>query len=654
MALQDPPSTGKDTDDALLLASQAVASLTARGVGATTHPPQIPVDHLYHNPWNRPMTPAPMPLPSLNTTALPFHGVKVNGAKIAQSDDADSQRLPPSQLCGNHDESKVKTPDTNGQRDDEVSQQTGTVGADATVAEAQDQSSSDDLSEAQTSEGTQSRTSSESEDDLDRLDKYAFNCASQAYDHRLPQHLIGGTTIFAEKVTMGTSIYRCLELAEERGRTDIYPDPVPSKLEMKHSSKAVECIWVGILPTELEDSGDDTAEAQPNVKTTTKGQKKTKKVQSVIDLEDDQLDVVPHDPRALRVVAKKQNKPVKLWHLYALATSDYGSKLCQGWKVPHEDVFFFKAFRDDTVAGLMKRRHATDNKIKAVTFPAMPKVAPQVSPSLTQAASQVSDPATPATGSLPTPEASGQKEKSSRASRDATAKQSLEDGDGIAQGDDHAGNSANIAEDDNSPVVDKEPPAGFEPKDLENAQLAAKKPELIGTVHDDGDEDAYPEHAVSSTSSDFKDFLDDMLRNLSVVEPEGLKPGQKRKRVAFDPGCDEVANSRRKTGGGSRSDTQARDGEDDRAKPSSFVTTQQVNSFALKLKGMVNKLVAKQDVAGLRQCVTMMECIEKRGSPDPTSALAPYLSTSSKKDADPRNCNGKLREILVSSPSAPS
>lgn len=593
-----------------------------------------------------------MPLPSLNAAALPFHGVKGDGAKIAPSDDPESQGSPPSQLCGSHDESKVETPDTNGQRDDEVSQEAGTFGADATVTEPEAQSSSDDLSEAQTSEGPQSRTSSESEDDLDRLDKYAFSYASQAYDHRLPQHLLGGTTVFAEKVTMGTTIYDHLDSADNEGKNFGYPDIVPSKLEMKRTPKAVECIWVGILPEDSRDSGDDAAEVQPHgaPKALNKGQKKAKKVQSVIDLEDDELDVVPHDPHALRVVAKKQNKPVKVWHLYALATSDSGSKLCQGWKVPSEDVFFFKAFRDDTVAGLMKRRQATDHKIKAVTFPAIPASVPQVSPSLAQSTSRVSDPATPATGSLPSPEASGEKEKSSRPLRDATAKQSPEDGDGLAQGDDHAGNSANIVEDDNSPVVDKEPPAGLEPKDLENAQLAAKKPEIIGTVHDDGDEDAYPEHAVSSTSSVFKDFLDDMVRKLSVVEPEGLKPGQKRKRVAFNTGCDEVANSRRKTGGDSRSDTQVRDGEDGGAKTASFVTTQQINSFALKLKGMVNKMVAKQDVAGLRQCVTMMECIDKRGSPDPTSALAPYLSISSKKDADPRHCNGKLREILVSPP----
>lgn len=601
------------------------------------------------------MTPTPMPVPSLNTTALPFHGVKGNGAKIAPSDDPDSQGPPPSQLCGGHNESKVKTPGTNGQRDDEVPQETGTVGADAKVAEPQDQSSSDDLSEAQTSGGTQSRTSSESEDDLDRLDKYAFSYASQAYDHRLPQHLMGGNTIFAEKVTIGTTIYEHLDWADDKG-INVYPDIVPSKLEMKRTPKAVECIWVGILPVDLRDSGDDAAEEQPKgaPKAPNKGQKKAKKIQSVIDLEDDELDVVPHDPSALRVVAKKQNKPVKVWHLYALAKSWSGSNLCQGYKVPSEDVFFFKTFRDDTVAGLMKRRQATDHKIKAVTFPAIPASVPQASPSLTQSTSHVSDPATPATGSLPSPEASGKKGKSSPTLRYESAKRSPEDEDGLLPEFGPTQSSADISDEEVSPVADKQSPAGVEPRDLDNAQLAAKKRELIGTVQDDGDEDAYPEHAVSSTSSDFKDFLDDMVRKLSVVEPEGLKPGQKRKRVAFDPGCDEVANSRRRTGGGFRSDTQARDGEDDRAKPSSFVTTQQVNSFALKLKGMVNKMVAKQDVAGLRQCVTMMECIDKRGSPDPTSALAPYLSTSSKKDADPRNCNGKLREILVSSPSAPS
>lgn len=143
-----------------------------------------------------------------------------------------------------------------------------------------------------------------------------------------------------------------------------------------------------------------------------------------------------------------------------------------------------------------------------------------------------------------------------------------------------------------------------------------------------------------------------MVRELSVVEPEGAKLGQKRKRVAFDPGCDEVANTRRKTGGSSPGDTQARGGENG-AEPSSFVIAQQTDYLALKLKSMVNKLVAKRDIAGLRQCVTLMGCIEERGNPSHSSALAPYLSISSKKDADPRACNGKLRGILVSSPLSP-
>lgn len=562
-------------------------------------------DRLHCNPWNL-MAPGAMQTLSLDaTTTLPHHGQQ-NGAHLAQFG--------------------VPAPQNSEKAATMPQPETDAVEADATIAEAKREVSSDDLSDVQTSDGSESRILSES-NDIDRQDKYAFNYSSQAYDHQVPQDLSGGITIFAEKVCMGTLIHQYLEKADKQGDADVCPTLVPHELEMQRNPKSVECVWVGMLPAVRQDGDeDDGAEAQPKdaPRTPSKGQKRVTKPQSLLDLADDQLDIIPHNPRAFRVVAKIQTKQVKTWHLYALTTSDTGSKLCQGWKVSNEDVFFFKAFRDDAVPGLIKRKQATELKIKAKIFPPAPSpaVVSQSSSTPTKhATSPASDPVTPTTSNPPSPEMG----ESSRTLRAATA---------LSQKDDPAGISADNDEDDEGPIADTQSPAG-----------GSEGPIAVG---DDGSEEAFPEHALPSSDPTFKGFLDSMLRELSVAEPEGVNLGQKRKRVAFDTGGGEGANTRRKTGSGSQSDVQAQDGEDGVAGPSSFVIGEQTRHLARKLKNMVDKLVAKQDVSGLRQSVAMMECIQERRAPGPSSALAPYLSTSSKKDTDPQACKGKLREIRVS------
>lgn len=677
MAQQSLPSPGTEINDALDLASQAVASMNTQGSGAMPDFPDVhytPIYPIRRNSVTQPRAMPPMmPLPSSNaTTTLPYHEAPQNAMISGKPSVAARQGPDPAEQCGDHDEPEVETAREDEQKGVDASKETEAVGTDAAIAETQDEVSSDSLSDA--SEGPESGISAESEDDLDRADKYAFNYAGQAYDHQVPHHLTGGTTLFANKVTQGITILHHLESAEG----NVCPSLVPHEQEMKRAAKAVECIWVGMLPNPqsshkhaasasaqpesrpdatapaAQDEGDASTEGQRDGTSNIpkKVQKRAKKGLPIIDLEDDQLDIILHAPNALRVVAKKQTKAVKIWHLYALTTSGSDSKLCQGWKVHSDEVFFFKAFRDDTVAGVMKRKQTSDLKIKAVIFPANdpPPSVPKSPPPVKHSASLVSAPATPTPGGLPSPKPSGRKGKASQTVRDVTAKVATKvtskAEDVLSQEDDDAGSPAGNVEDGSGSDADNQSTAGQEPKELGVAQPATDQPEPTGTVHDDGDEDAYPEHAVSATSDSYKSFLDDMVREFSGIESIGAKRGEKRKRVAFEPICDRHANTRRKTGDSTRGNADT--GSLEREGSASFVVQQHTDHLVRNLTSMIDKLAAKQDVAGLRQCVTMVESIEKRGCPGPTSALAPYLSTTSKKDATTRACCGKLREILVS------
>lgn len=545
MTQETPSLPGTETGDSLNLASQVAASTATRDTGAMTSPLDFSVQPGPHGPFYQPIMPSKIP------------------------------------------------------QDAEI------VGVDVAIAEPQDETSSDSLSDAGMEDGPESQMSPEAEDEIDRLDKYAFNYTGQAYDHRVPQHLTGGTKLYAKKVTQGITILEHIRSAKDEDEISMCPELVPHEVEMKHNAKAVECIWVGMLPNlqsspkhttsvsaeqesrtdaaspAAQDGGDNaTAQAQIDGTSTSakKIRKRPKKVLSIIDLPNDELDIIPHNPVAFRVVARKQTRTVKTWHLYALTTSGSDSKLCQGWKVYSDEVFFFKAFRDDTIAGILKRRHASDDKIKAVTFPGNdpPPYVPQSSSPSKQSASLVSTPATPPPSGLPSP----------------------------------------------------------------------KPSELVGTVYDSDDEDAYPEHAVPANSESFENLVSGMISDLSVVDPASEKRGEKRKRVAFEPACDAPARLRRKTGGSSRSDAGTRGGPG-REGSASYVVQQHTDHLVRKLISMIDKLAANRDVAGLRQCVTMVDSIEKRGCPGPESALAPYLSTASRKDADPRACCDKLREILV-------
>lgn len=680
MAHQPPPTPDIELHDALNVAPQFVASMNNQGSGPNTGPLDSSLQTNPGDYFNQLTSPNMVPLPSPNaTTTLPYHESQQHGVNLAQPDVTDRQPSLPAEKDGDPDEPEVDFPHENAQQDAQTHQETGQVGTDVTTAGPQGEISSENSSNQDMSDGSESRVSPESEEDLDRLDKYAFNYVGQAYDHRVPQHLTGGTTLFAKKVIQGIAILEHLESAESQDKGSVCPKLEPEEVEMKRTAKAVECIWVGMLPnpqgdhkhaasasvqpeslagaasSAVQDDGHNSTETKSNGTSNNpkKVQKRAKKGKPIIDLEDDELDIIPYTNNAFRVVAKKMTRTVKTWHLYALATSDSDSELCEGWRVYFDEVFFFKAFRDDTVAGFMKRKHTSDERIKAVIFPAkkpLPLV-PQTAPLAKRSASDASAPATPTPGGLPSPKSSGRKAKASRTVRDASAKQACKDGDMPDQEVGDAGSPVGNLEEGNGFDADNLHAARNERQESKRARQETTHPKRAGIIYDDGDEDSYPDYAVSATNACYKNFLDDMVRELSVVGPSGAdiangKQGEKRKRVAFESSCGDVANTRKKLGDNSRGSVVARDGLE-REGSDSFVVQQHTDHLARKLTSIINKLAAKQDVAGLHQCVTMVESIEKRGRPDPASALAPYLNTTSKRDATRRACCAKLREILV-------
>lgn len=684
MAQQPPQLISTANGDALNMASQAVASMDTQASGALTKPSDLTTSHISGDSIDPSVMPSMMPPPTTNVLSpFPENRAQNYDTEPDCSNLEANQNAKQLQRGGIQDEIEVKIPQEDAEQDAKVQKEAQIFDLVAEAGEQRDDSSSDDLSDVEMSDESESRMSLKSEEEIDRLDKYAFSFAGQAYNHRVPQNLTGGTTLFASKLLQSTTISQYFEGAREQDALYKSPKLIPHSLEMKTAPKTVECIWVGMLPSSqnshkrtasasvepqllndptspgTQDGITDAAQTQVDgpAKARNKTKKRATKVQlPIVDLEDEQLDVISFDPNALRVVAKKVDKPVKARFLYALARQNSISKLCQGWKVPFEEVFFFKTFRDDTITGFMKRRQATDSRIKAVTFPANPSPSLDTrSVSVDQLSTQLSSTPTPPCSSLPAPPSSKRKGKG-KASR-VISGGNIGQAAGVGQAD-NAEVSLNQEggqflgpvdkiNDCKDSVLDNQLAAKPGTRGVETARLEPGPPELAGIFYEDGDDDAYPEHAVSPTSRPFMTFIDDMVRQLSVIGPVDMNPGEKRKRVAFEPSREQAANSRRKTGGSLGSNDFVR-GHEVRAESASFVAQQDTEYLVKKLTSLVDKLAAKQDTAGLRQCVTMVDCIEKRCRPGPKSALGPYLSISSRNDQDPEFCCGKLREILVS------
>lgn len=210
--------------------------------------------------------------------------------------------------------------------------------------------------------------SSAGEESVDVLDKYAFNLDRKAYEHGVPIHLTVGTVIYARKLSTTT-------LAQHRndaGCEGVCPPLVPAPAEGRKSmtSKSIECVWVGMFPS--QDQADEPSDGNAGEGSASKLVKhKAKPKASIADLSKGSMKTIPFDPNGLRVVARRSDKAAKAWFLYVLVNPADDNKRCEGFKVEFEKVYYFRQFRDDVERGFQARRVAMKERIMEKTFPAL-------------------------------------------------------------------------------------------------------------------------------------------------------------------------------------------------------------------------------------------------------------------------------------------
>lgn len=265
----------------------------------------------------------------------------------------------------------ISDPGTNERQDtEERSASQSYLSLDSTTSDSDKDGKEDFDLEKRDNETQEVTMTLQSEDDLDQLDKYAFNFAREAYDHHVPQQLTNGITFHVNSLAPLTT---SLKQRREEVDNDITPTLLPQPNEFEKGSKTVECVWVGMLPSPAAvlqiqsklDQNSEEASAEGDLKP---GKKRSlKKTSTVASIRDDEMKVIAFDQGALRVVARKSDRITKDIHIYALVQPHYTTKL-QGFKVGFDEVFYFRDFRDDTAISILRRKQATVAKIKASVF----------------------------------------------------------------------------------------------------------------------------------------------------------------------------------------------------------------------------------------------------------------------------------------------
>lgn len=385
MAKSTPQATGPEADDTLDMASQAVASMIPQAAAAVsgTPGPQENVDQVQVRSI-RPCLPPP------TVIADPAIGKQVKQNK-------DSTKKHGIQVPLKADSLKVATKNKEPQ---------GMISSEADPES--------DVEMIDLVEGVCPPPKAKEED---MFDKYAFDLEGKAYDHHIPQPLTNTTFLYIGRLHPQTAnlMEHCQE-AEAKDEIDICPPLTPHKNELNPETKtwdgrkAIECVWVGMLPgwkiqkktasvvaqhQQMEASPVD--EAQVDGSAEKKVPKKAKPALRIVDLTPENMSSIPYDPTALRVVAKRSTKVTKNWFLYALLNPDPATKLCQGWRVKIDEVFYFKAFRGDEDTGYLLRKQATQEKIRALIF----YKEPSSSAHLSRSKQSDNSPSTPSTGQPP-------------------------------------------------------------------------------------------------------------------------------------------------------------------------------------------------------------------------------------------------------------
>lgn len=553
-----------------------------------------------------------------------------------------------------------------------------------------------------------------SEDELDKMDKYAFNFAREAYDHHVPQQLTNGITFHVNSLAPLTTT---LKQRRDEVNNDVAPTLLPQPNELQKGSKTVECVWVGMLPSPPAVLQIQSRLDQPNEEAGTEGDSKKsprkrslKKTLTVSGIRDDEIKVIAFDQEALRVVAKKSDKITKDIHIYALVQPYYTSKL-QGFKVGFDDVFYFQEFRDDNAVSIMRRKQATIAKIKASVFRGVAHAVSQ-SPaptaelsmkqplhalaalSLLSSLTSMASP-TPPPGNLYTPKTHvtrpsrkmSKGETIYRASslsqltsnKEATAEERTESRKRKAQDPlfdvllnqrEEARKTAR-ADGYYVPGSDSEIQESVEGDDQKSlahhsqdcdismgsvSDYSDDADELVGhgssTSHDvrldmscqnDDDDEGFPEHAVRRHDPSFLNHTNDLIDNVAFEKSTAGKAPQK---VFSRLQSGQVIEMHGKAVSTANTDSDEHDS--DYEGQSSRVHSRKSAGLANKIKSIAHKLATDQDVVGLQQALTMIDCIRHRHGPPKTSALGLHFNVSNSDVIPIDDCAEQLRQLRVS------
>lgn len=553
-------------------------------------------------------------------------------------------------------------------------------------------------------------TALQPEDDLDKMDKYAFNFAREAYDHHVPQQLTNGITFHVNSLAPLT-----ITLKQRRDEfNDVAPTLLPQPNEFQKGFKTVECVWVGMLPSPPAVLQIQTRLDQPSEEAGTEGVSKRsarkrslKKTSTVSGIRDDETKVIAFDQEALRVVAKKSDKITKDIHIYALVQTHHTSNL-QGFKVGFDDVFYFREFRDDTAVSIMRRKQATVAKIKASVFHGVAHAVSQspaptaenhtlhslaaLSPlsSLTSVASP-----TPPPGNLYTPKPhvtrSSRKVSTGEAiygasslsrltsHKEATAKERTESKKRKAQDPlfdvllnqrEEARKRAR-AEGYDVPDSDSEVHESIEgdgQKSLADhsqdcdvsigsvSDYSEDADELVGhgssTSYDfcmnmssqNGDDDqGFPEHSVRRHDPSFVNHMNGLIDQFAFEKPTAGKAHQK---ASFRLPNERMIDKPGKAVNPTSTHSEDHDGDDE--EESSRAHSRKSAGLVNKIKSMAHKLATDQDVVGLQQALTMIECIRNRRGPPKTSALGLHFNVPNSNVIQMDGCAEQLKQLRVS------
>lgn len=347
------------------IAQQAGALLTLQDVESSAH--QSAYQH--QGPQRQIFEQSPVEKPRYEPTKSDLIGV---GQKPIEepADDASVTLNPIDQRSGSLE--PVFESGTNKEQNIEgrsTSQPDLSLDSPTPVSDAFDKQEKEDSDQEATNDETQQ------EDDIEKVDKYAFNFVREAYDHRVPQQLTKGVTLHVSSLAPMTTT---LKQRREEVNDDTTPTLLPQLNEYQKGSKTVECVWVGMLPSpdvvqqmqsKFDQPSEETGGEEHSKKPIKKPIKKRglKKTNNVSGMRDDEMKVIAFDQDALRVVAKKSDKVTRDIHIYALVHPHSTSQL-QGFKVGFDDVFFFRDFRDDTARSILPRKKAAIARIKASVF----------------------------------------------------------------------------------------------------------------------------------------------------------------------------------------------------------------------------------------------------------------------------------------------